>query len=142
MGSSTGGERSSSLRAKVCRLSERRAEFKLGLDRVGAVTGEIADGSKRSFETLCEWARADSDVAGFVKKIYVDVGDRVKEGQLLTVLEIPEMQDELTRALAAKRRSSADLERARDELLRHIERLGRVTRRLAGRRPEVLSTAR
>ena len=29
-------------------------------------------------------------VAGFVKKIYVDVGDRVKEGQLLTVLEIPE----------------------------------------------------
>jgi biotin carboxyl carrier protein len=25
-------------------------------------------------------------VAGFVKKIYVDVGDRVKEGQLLTVL--------------------------------------------------------
>jgi RND family efflux transporter MFP subunit len=57
-------------------------------------------------------------VAGFVKKIYVDVGDRVKEGQLLTVLEIPEMQDDLTRALAAKRRSSADLERARDELLR------------------------
>ncbi|HXI38753.1 MAG TPA: efflux RND transporter periplasmic adaptor subunit [Bryobacteraceae bacterium] len=57
-------------------------------------------------------------VAGFVKKIYVDVGDRVKEGQLLTVLEIPEMQDDLTRALAAKRRSSAELERARDELLR------------------------
>ena len=57
-------------------------------------------------------------VAGFVKKIYVDVGDRVKEGQLLTVLEIPEMQDDLTRALAAKRRSSAELERARDELVR------------------------
>jgi acyl-[acyl-carrier-protein] desaturase len=36
----------------------------------------------------------------------------------------------------------AEGERARDELLRHIERLGRVTRRLAGRRPEVLSTAR
>jgi RND family efflux transporter MFP subunit len=59
-----------------------------------------------------------SKVAGFVKKIYVDVGDRVKEGQLLTVLEIPEMQDDLTRALAAKRRSSAELERARDELVR------------------------
>ena len=57
-------------------------------------------------------------VAGFVKKIYVDVGDRVKEGQLLTVLEIPEMQDDLTRALAAKRRSSAELERAREELVR------------------------
>src|SRR5690242_20226753 len=57
-------------------------------------------------------------VAGYVKNIYVDVGDRVKEGQLLTVLEIPEMQDDLTRALAAKRRSSAELERARDELVR------------------------
>src|SRR5205814_2088909 len=45
------------------------AEFKVGLDRVGAVTGEIADGSKRGFETLCEWARTDSDVAGFVKKL-------------------------------------------------------------------------
>src|SRR5450432_1786901 len=30
-------------------------------------------------------------VAGYVKKMYVDVGDRVKEGQLLAVLEIPEM---------------------------------------------------
>ena len=38
----------------------------------GVVTGEIADGSKRSFETLCEWARADSDVAGFVKKLRTD----------------------------------------------------------------------
>jgi len=48
------------------------AEFKIGLDRVGAVTGEIADGSKRSFETLCDWARADSDVTGFVKKLRTD----------------------------------------------------------------------
>jgi hypothetical protein len=48
------------------------AEFKVGLDRVGAVTGEIADGSKRSFETLCDWARADGDVMRFVKKLRTD----------------------------------------------------------------------
>ena len=37
----------------------------------------------------------------------LDVGvDLLDEGQLLTVLEIPEMQDDLTRALAAKRRTS------------------------------------
>jgi len=49
-----------------------------------------------------------SKVAGYVKKIYVDVGDRVQEGQLLAVLEIPEMQDDITRAVAAQRRSLAD----------------------------------
>jgi multidrug efflux pump subunit AcrA (membrane-fusion protein) len=34
-------------------------------------------------------------VAGFLKSISVDVGDRVKAGQLLAVLEIPELQDEI-----------------------------------------------
>src|SRR5262245_28327121 len=34
-------------------------------------------------------------VAGYVKAINVDVGDRVQAGQLLAVLEIPELQDEL-----------------------------------------------
>src|SRR5215471_1368606 len=34
-------------------------------------------------------------VAGYVKAIKVDVGDRVKPGQLLAILEVPEIQDEL-----------------------------------------------
>ena len=79
------------------------------LSRELALTAEF-----RPFQEIDVHAK----VAGFVKKIYVDVGDRVKEGQLLTVLEIPEMQDDLTRATAAKRRSRAELERARDELER------------------------
>src|SRR5216683_628849 len=29
-------------------------------------------------------------IAGFLKKIYVDIGDRVRAGQLLAELEIPE----------------------------------------------------
>ncbi len=57
-------------------------------------------------------------VAGYVKKMYVDVGDRVKEGQLLAVLEIPEMANDLARASAGTRRSDADVLRARDELRR------------------------
>ena len=57
-------------------------------------------------------------VAGYLKKINVDVGDRVSRGQLLGDLEIPEMADDLTRAMAAERRSNAELERARDELTR------------------------
>ena len=34
-------------------------------------------------------------VAGYVKEINVDVGDRVRQGQLLATLEVPEMADDL-----------------------------------------------
>ena len=57
-------------------------------------------------------------VAGYVKKINVDVGDRVQEGQLLAVLEIPEMADDQARAQSALNRSKAEVARARDELQR------------------------
>ena len=54
-------------------------------------------------------------VAGFVKRINVDVGDRVKQGQLLATLEIPEMADDLRRADAAVVRARAEVTRAQDE---------------------------
>ena len=40
-------------------------------------------------------------VAGYIKEIKVDVGDRVRQGQLLATLEIPEMGDDLRRADAS-----------------------------------------
>lgn len=55
-------------------------------------------------------------VAGYVKKIGVDVGDRVEEGQVLAVLEIPEMADDRARAQAAVDRSEAEVKRAQDQL--------------------------
>ena len=58
-------------------------------------------------------------VAGFVKSIAVDVGDRVKAGQLIAILEVPELQNDLQqdeasvlRATEEINRASADLERA------------------------------
>jgi len=57
-------------------------------------------------------------VAGYLKKIYVDIGDRVRQGQLLAELEIPEMADDLIRARASTRLSSANVDRAKDELTR------------------------
>ena len=57
-------------------------------------------------------------VSGYIKQINVDIGDRVQEGQLLATLEIPEMQDDLTRAAAAIEEADAELETARDELRR------------------------
>ncbi len=57
-------------------------------------------------------------VAGYIKEIRVDVGDRVNQGDLLATLEIPEMADDLRRANAAVVRSEADVRRANDELSR------------------------
>jgi RND family efflux transporter MFP subunit len=47
-------------------------------------------------------------VSGYVKDINVDFGDRVKAGQLLATLEVPELQDELDRARATEKRAEAD----------------------------------
>jgi RND family efflux transporter MFP subunit len=57
-------------------------------------------------------------VAGYLKDIYVDVGDRVKAGQLLGVLEIPEMRDDMSQAGAGLKRSNAEVIRTHRELER------------------------
>lgn len=57
-------------------------------------------------------------IAGYLRKINVDVGDRVKEGQELAVLEVPEMADELAHAEAARSRSVAEVNRAKEDVAR------------------------
>lgn len=57
-------------------------------------------------------------VAGFVKIINVDIGDRVREGAPLATLEIPEMKDDLIKAAATIQAAEADVAAARDELHR------------------------
>lgn len=47
-------------------------------------------------------------VSGYVKEVNVDFGDRVKAGQLLATLEIPELQADLSNARAAEQRAVAD----------------------------------
>jgi RND family efflux transporter MFP subunit len=57
-------------------------------------------------------------VSGYIQKLYIDWGTHVKQGQLLAVLEIPELQQQLQQDEAASRRSDQDLSRAREELNR------------------------
>jgi RND family efflux transporter MFP subunit len=57
-------------------------------------------------------------VAGYIKDIQVDVGDRVRAGQLLATLEIPEMGADLQHASASVDQAQAETARARDELQR------------------------
>lgn len=47
-------------------------------------------------------------VSGYVQEMKVDFGDRVKAGQLLATLDVPELKDELDRALSAQRKAEAD----------------------------------
>ena len=58
-------------------------------------------------------------VAGFIRKIYVDVGDHVKAGQVLAILEVPELSAQVAGAEAdiqryqdAVRRSESEIQRA------------------------------
>jgi len=57
-------------------------------------------------------------VAGYIKVIHVDVGDHVKTGQTLAVLEIPELAAELAGADASVRRSKEEIRRAEGDLAR------------------------
>jgi RND family efflux transporter MFP subunit len=57
-------------------------------------------------------------VAGFVQSIVVDVGDHVREGQVLATLEIPELADEVEQADAGVAASNAEVTRAEAEVAR------------------------
>jgi RND family efflux transporter MFP subunit len=57
-------------------------------------------------------------VAGYIRNINVDVGDHVKEGQVLAVLEVPELAAELSGADAAVRRSEEEIRRAQSDVNR------------------------
>jgi RND family efflux transporter MFP subunit len=57
-------------------------------------------------------------VAGYIRKIYVDVGDHVKTGQTLAILEVPELDAQLQGAEAAIRRSQDAIRRAQGDLKR------------------------
>ncbi len=57
-------------------------------------------------------------VAGYVRTLRVDIGDQVREGQLLAELEVPEMTDEVTRSSAMVDQTAAEIAAAKDELQR------------------------
>lgn len=57
-------------------------------------------------------------VAGYIQKIYVDVGDHVTQGQALAILEVPELAAQLSGADAAVRRAKEDIGREQGDVQR------------------------
>jgi len=57
-------------------------------------------------------------VSGFIRRIYVDIGDRVRQGQTLAVLEVPELKAQLQGTVSEVARSSDEIVRAQHEVKR------------------------
>src|SRR5262245_23257966 len=66
-------------------------------DRVKVAVAKVTrEGLSRELELAAEFRpnqeiKVHAKIAGFVKEILVDVGDHVHAGQLLAILEIPEL---------------------------------------------------
>lgn len=52
----------------------QKPDFREHVDRVGAVTGSVAEETSRAFATVCEWARASDTTAAFMQR-FVDGGN-------------------------------------------------------------------
>jgi RND family efflux transporter MFP subunit len=57
-------------------------------------------------------------VAGYIRNINVDIGDHVHKGQVLAVLEIPELVAQLQAAAAGVRHSQEEISRAQNDVSR------------------------
>ncbi len=57
-------------------------------------------------------------VAGYLRKINVDIGSVVKTGDVIATLEVPELGEELAQALAAEKRAQLEIGRAKGDLAR------------------------
>ena len=86
---------------------------------VKVARGNIADSLEiasefQPFQEVDVYAK----VSGYIQKLYVDYGTHVKQGQILAVLEIPELQQQLQQDEASVRRSNQELTRAHEDLNR------------------------
>jgi len=57
-------------------------------------------------------------VAGYIKRIYVDIGDHVHTGQTLAVLEVPELVAQVDEATAAVHHAQEEIARAKNDVAR------------------------
>lgn len=86
---------------------------------VKVARGNLADNLEIASE-LQPFQEVDvyAKVSGYIQKLYVDYGTHVKQGQILAVLEIPELQQQLQQDQAAIHRSEQELQRAREDINR------------------------
>jgi len=57
-------------------------------------------------------------VSGYIKKIFVDIGDKVHAGQTLAILEVPELDAQLKGSVSELARSKDEIRRSQHEVAR------------------------
>src|ERR1700751_5916031 len=67
-------------------------------------------------------------VSGYVSMIKVDIGDRVKQGELLATLEVPELQDNINKAKASLSATEQEIDKAQAD----YSNLDQIYQRLPG----------
>jgi RND family efflux transporter MFP subunit len=83
------------------------------VERSSAKTELVLPGNIQATTEAPVLARA----SGYIKTRLVDIGDRVKEGQLLAEIDAPELESQVRQAKAAVEQASASLEQANANLL-------------------------
>lgn len=85
----------------------------VALVKRGSVENSITlSGAFRPYQVVDIHAK----VAGYIRRIFVDVGDKVKEGQALADLEVPELTAQILGAEATIKRSQDSIRRAQSEV--------------------------
>ena len=107
----------------ACRTREHQVAEQSGeVGAVAAAKAVVEDLSRKVVLTAefvpFQEVEVMAKVSGYVKEIRVDVGDHVRSGQTLAIIEIPEMQDDIARAQATIEQAEADVTGARDEVHR------------------------
>lgn len=101
-----------------------------------AVTHATREDLSRSVSLTAEFrpyqdVEIHAKVSGYVKEIYVDVGDHVKTGDVLAVLEIPELEEDLRKADAAVLTATQEVKSAEadfegtDQILTRLQAAGK-----------------
>lgn len=96
---------------KVTAVPVKTIHPQRGLERLSTQPGSI-----QAYETVRLFAK----VPGFMKKQNVDIGDRVKAGQVLAILDVPELETQL-------KRGNAILAQARSRVVQMKARVNSVT---------------
>src|SRR4029077_2326657 len=87
----------------------------VALPQRGSIANSLTlSGEFRAYQAVDVHAK----VAGFIRRIYVDVGDNVKSGQVLAELEVPELNAQVKGAEAAIERSKDSIQRAESDIER------------------------
>src|SRR5208282_1508709 len=86
------------------------AVVRINLDRHITISSELVP-----FQEIDVYAKE----SGFVKNLYVDYGSRVQTGQLMAVLEIPELEAQLQEDQATIKNATDEVSRAENQLKRY-----------------------